>query len=119
MRQIAAWMQAGLSGQRGHLFPWVPVALAGGIGLYFALPEEPPVWGLIGAALAGALVLVLSRRLGVGHAPLAVAAGLVAGCGNSTGERALSGGGIGAALGAGSAPHHADNGPEAMRQRGL
>lgn len=78
MRQIAALMQAGLSGQRGHLFPWVPVALGGGIGLYFALPVEPPVWVLIGAALAGTFVLVLSRRLGVGHAPLAVAAGLIA-----------------------------------------
>lgn len=78
MRQIAAWLAAGLIRQRGHLFSWVPVALGFGIGLYFALPAEPPVWGLVLAAGVGAALLALSRRLGVGHAPLAVAAGLIA-----------------------------------------
>lgn len=34
-----AWWQ-----QRGHLFPWVPVWLGCGIGLYFALKSEPGPW---------------------------------------------------------------------------
>ena len=47
--------------QRGHLFPWVAVFYASGIGLYFSLPVEPGglAWGLTGtlaAALAGALL---------------------------------------------------------------
>ena len=33
----AAWMA-----QRGHLFPWVPVAMACGIVTYFTLRIEPP-----------------------------------------------------------------------------
>ncbi|MFB9149339.1 ComEC/Rec2 family competence protein [Roseovarius ramblicola] len=44
--------------QRGALFPWVPVLLACGVGLYFALPAEPPgamlaACGAIAAALLG------------------------------------------------------------------
>ncbi len=40
--------------QRGSLFPWVPVLIACGIGLYFALRIEPPttlLWACGGAAL--------------------------------------------------------------------
>jgi competence protein ComEC len=44
----------GLTAARGHLFAFVPVALALGIGLYFALPREP---GLVGWSLAAALAL--------------------------------------------------------------
>lgn len=35
------WGDAVLLSQRGHLFPWVPVCLALGIGAYFALRFEP------------------------------------------------------------------------------
>ncbi|MEH6833777.1 MULTISPECIES: ComEC/Rec2 family competence protein [Falsihalocynthiibacter] len=41
-----------IAGQRGHLFPWVPVFLSMGIGLYFALRFEPNI------AHYGLLVLV-------------------------------------------------------------
>ncbi|MCR8547341.1 ComEC family competence protein [Salipiger sp. P9] len=88
MRQIATRLEAGLTRQRGHLFPWVPVALACGIGLYFALPAEPPVWALVLAACVGAGLLALSRRLGVGHAPLVAALALVALGGALAGGRA-------------------------------
>lgn len=49
--------------QRGHLFPWVPVCLACGIGLYFALRWEPAVW-MLGAAFAAGVLgsLVWLRR---------------------------------------------------------
>ena len=48
--------------QRGALFPWVPVMLACGIGLYFSLPVEPPValLGAVGLA-AGGLGLAAMR----------------------------------------------------------
>lgn len=42
--------------QQGHLFPWVPVCIGAGVGLYFTLLEEPAVWLLwvcFGAGLAG------------------------------------------------------------------
>lgn len=71
-------MGQALTGQRGHLFPWCPVALGTGIGLYFAWPSEPPVWGLVLAGGVGAALLVLSRRRAVWLAALAVAVALVA-----------------------------------------
>ena len=65
-------------GQLGHLFPWVPVALACGIGIYFALEVEPPVAALAACA-AGALALGAGAlRLGPGRAPLLWAPALVA-----------------------------------------
>ncbi len=48
---------AALASMRGHLFPMAPVALAIGIGLYFALPDEPGAGALAAlavTALAGA-----------------------------------------------------------------
>ena len=53
---------APLDRARGHLFPFVPVFLALGVGLYFALPAEPPPEALAGLAalsvvsLAAALI---------------------------------------------------------------
>lgn len=47
--------------QQGALFPWVPVMLAGGIGLYFGVSSEPPVallWGCgVIAVILGGLAL--------------------------------------------------------------
>lgn len=74
--------------QRGHLFPWVAVFYAAGIGLYFALPAEPGAlsWGLV-SAFALALAGLLWLRPG-GLAPIAllmVLLGLLA-----AGQRAAS-----------------------------
>lgn len=63
--------------QRGHLFPWAPVALACGIGLYFSLRFEPAVTVIWTALGAGALVLV-QGRLGPVFGPLLAALALVA-----------------------------------------
>jgi competence protein ComEC len=58
--------------QRGHLFPWVPVAYACGIGLYFALPVEPSraVWWALGLTLAAGVVTAATVAR---HAPLLIA----------------------------------------------
>ena len=49
--------------QRGHLFPWVAVFYAGGVGCYFALPEEPGAVTWAGlAGLAACLLLLLGTR---------------------------------------------------------
>ncbi|MGR3759543.1 ComEC/Rec2 family competence protein [Roseobacteraceae bacterium NS-SX3] len=60
MRVLAATDRL-LQSQRGHLFPWVPVCFAAGIGGYFALPAEPGAAVLAGAAAAGAAALLLVR----------------------------------------------------------
>ncbi len=64
---------APLEAQRGHLFPWVPVALGLGIGGYFALRVEPgwPVHAAL-AALAAVLLAAAPRQ------PLAVFAAVLA-----------------------------------------
>lgn len=49
--------------QRSHLFVWVPVLLACGIGLYFSLRVEPPV-ALLWACGGGAVVLALAAWRG-------------------------------------------------------
>ncbi|GGH40343.1 competence protein ComEC [Cribrihabitans marinus] len=64
--------------QRGHLFPWAPVCLGVGIGLYFAWPVEPGA-GVYAAAM---MVLAAGTRLawrGAGSwSPLGAALALVA-----------------------------------------
>ena len=62
----------------GHLFPWLPVCLGLGIGLYFALHREPSAM-LLGAAAVGLAATVAIWR--VGHPalrPFALAVALVA-----------------------------------------
>ncbi len=70
---IAAWMA-----QRGYLFPWVPVSLAIGIGLYFALPVEPGLPACFGAAGLALGAAILARRAGAGFGPVAMAVALMA-----------------------------------------
>ncbi len=53
-----------LDRQRGHLFPWAPVALACGIGTYFSLPREPEfveLLVLIAMALGACLFGLVAR----------------------------------------------------------
>ncbi|SLN36516.1 ComEC family competence protein [Falsiruegeria litorea R37] len=48
--------EAALQEQRGYLFPWMPVCLGAGIGLYFLLKSEPEWWAyplLLTTAFAG------------------------------------------------------------------
>lgn len=64
--------------QRGHLFPWVPVCLAVGIGLYFAQQTEPALPAYLGAAAAGLGLALLASRAGAYVAPPAWALALAA-----------------------------------------
>ncbi|MBV1832312.1 competence protein ComE, partial [Komagataeibacter melomenusus] len=69
-RALAAW----LWGQNSRLVLWLPVALAGGVIAYFALPFEPGGAAMAGAALACIAALAcrllwpdrLAVRLGAG-----------------------------------------------------
>ncbi len=63
MGRALLWMEAALHGQRGALFPWAPVCMACGIGGFFSMPVEPPVWQLWFAAVVGSGALLLARRL--------------------------------------------------------
>jgi competence protein ComEC len=67
-----------LAAARGRLFPFAPVFIALGIGLYFALPVEPrrADWGLVLGA--GLTLAALSARGPEAARPLALAAALVA-----------------------------------------
>lgn len=57
--------------QRGHLFHWVPVGLALGVGAYFAFPVEPGVWGWGVILVLALLALCLAWRLPEAVSPLA------------------------------------------------
>ena len=61
-----ARLEMALWGQRGHLFPWVPVWLAAGIGLYFGLRFEPEmaVYLYLGLGLAPLIGIALVWRSG-------------------------------------------------------
>jgi len=76
---VQAALQTAWLAQRGSLVLWVPVLLGLGMGLYFALRDEPEPWQLGVVALAGLGLLGLSLRLGDLLAPLAFGAALVAG----------------------------------------
>lgn len=49
--RLAQPLVAQLDAQQGHLFGWVPVALATGIGIYFALSHEPALSDYISLTL--------------------------------------------------------------------
>ena len=59
LHRVGIALAAILLGQRGFLFPWVPVALACGVAGYFALAEEPSV-KLIAVATSSAVALALT-----------------------------------------------------------
>lgn len=61
--RLVAPVERALLNQRGYLFPWVPVCLGVGIGLYFVPRDEPGAAPIIlCSALALALTLVARRR---------------------------------------------------------
>jgi competence protein ComEC len=72
-------LAARLAAEGERRFLWLPVFFGAGIGLYFALKVEPPLWPAIAAAIAGiGLVLALRRHGGWCEAALvftALAAG--------------------------------------------
>jgi competence protein ComEC len=53
-----------LAAERDRLLLWLPVAFATGIGVYFGLPREPPLWLGPTAAAAALLVAIVGRRRG-------------------------------------------------------
>ncbi|MFN3955793.1 MAG: ComEC/Rec2 family competence protein [Pararhodobacter sp.] len=66
-----------LAGARGHLFPFVPVFLGLGIGLYFALPAEPGARQWFGLAAGALVALGLALRGPERWQPVALALALV------------------------------------------
>ncbi|ETX15578.1 competence protein [Roseivivax halodurans JCM 10272] len=68
----------GLKRQDGHLFPWAPVCLGTGIGLYFALRTEPEPSVLAALAVAALAGFVLALRFGPGARAGLVALSLLA-----------------------------------------
>lgn len=72
------WVETALWGQRGHLFPWAPVCVATGIGIYFAGQTEP---GLMVYAIVAGLCLAsgcVAWRWPGAWSPLAVGVALAA-----------------------------------------
>jgi len=71
-------LRTAILSQRGHLFPWLPVALACGIGAYFAWPWEPPIRTLWACATAGIALALSARWAGALAGPLIWGAALIA-----------------------------------------
>ena len=62
------WLRDRLLAERERWVLWLPVALAAGIGTYFGLPVEPPVYlGGVGLVLA-AILLLAAGLAGLGIA---------------------------------------------------
>lgn len=72
MRGIA-WISTAIQGQRGHLFPWVPVCLATGIGTYFLLPREPTGAELAACGLVAIAAALLAFSIDESLSPLPTA----------------------------------------------
>jgi competence protein ComEC len=63
-RQAAAaeWLAAQLEAERDRWLLWIPVFLGAGIGAYFWLAVEPPLWLALAAPVAATLTAALARR---------------------------------------------------------
>ena len=77
-----------IAAQRGHLFPWVPVCLACGIGGYFALRWEPGPSHYLIAAILALVPGVLAGRAGVALGPVLWLCALIPAGGVLAGARA-------------------------------
>lgn len=75
---VAPGLAAAISAARGSLFPFAPVAMGLGVGLYFALPVEPGALLLGAGALVGLACLLAARLAPEGLRPLALVGALVA-----------------------------------------
>ncbi len=75
--RVLARAQAALLNQTGFLFPWSPVCLAMGIGLYFGLGFEPGWQVYLGLACTGLSLIGLCRVLPAGWGSLAIGGALV------------------------------------------
>lgn len=78
--QVRASAEAALLRQRGHLFPWVPVCLAIGIGGYFTWPAEPGFAPITATLAMIASAFWVGRRAAAAWSPLIWALALT-GCG--------------------------------------
>ncbi len=78
MARVWSMVPDGLLAQRGTLFPFVPVFLGVGIGLYFSLLIEPPIWVLATFGISGAAMLVWHLRSRSAFAPLICGMAMVA-----------------------------------------
>lgn len=76
--RVLARVEDALLNQRGHLFPWSPVCLAIGIGLYFGLRFEPDIKLYAGLSCLALLALWVGCRVQDAWVPLAVGGALVA-----------------------------------------
>lgn len=76
--RVLARVEGALLNQRGHLFPWSPVCLAIGIGLYFGLKFEPDFQLYIGLLCLTLLAAWAGCRIQDGWAALAIGGALVA-----------------------------------------
>ena len=74
MAPIALRLTEVIDGQRGALFPWVPVCLGIGIGSYFALLSEPGPGVWAGLCVVAIVLAWVALRQGVASRPLALAA---------------------------------------------
>lgn len=63
--------------QRGHLFGWVPVCLACGIGCYFALRIEPPLMALAAVGAAAVALIAMARFASEVVSPVLIALALM------------------------------------------
>ncbi|MEB3702923.1 ComEC/Rec2 family competence protein [Candidatus Bealeia paramacronuclearis] len=59
-----AWTLEDFYEDKNRWFLWVPVLMGSGIAIYFALPQEPPLWvGFLGIALFSFLTWLLRNSL--------------------------------------------------------
>ncbi len=77
-KRLLERLDVALSAQRGYLFPWAPVCLGIGIGVYFYLPGEPSVVSLGVVALVAVVAAMAALRWPGGPAPLIWALSLAA-----------------------------------------
>ncbi len=77
MAAVWSHLQSALLVQRGYLFPWVPVALAAGIAVFFHLKTEPSVMLLVAAAGVAVVLMAVASVMTGALMPVVMAAALV------------------------------------------
>ncbi|MCV6596048.1 MAG: ComEC family competence protein [Mangrovicoccus sp.] len=73
IQQAARFLAARIDQQRGALFAWLPVCLALGIGLYFALPVEPGGTVIVGLSIGAVMALAAQRQVPEALGPVLIA----------------------------------------------